>query len=61
MAEFNPQAMDNAADEAEEELNTLDAEAVNLIANWWYKWFMQAGHKRLGRILVQMAKEMEDE
>ena len=55
--EFNPQEMDNAATEAEEDLNNLPDEVVNPMAEWWYKWFMKAGHKRLGRILVNIAKE----
>jgi len=55
--EFNPQEMDNAAAEAEEDLNNLPDEVVNPMAEWWYKWFMKAGHKRLGRILVNIAKE----
>ena len=57
MPEFDPQAMDNATTEAEEDLNNLPDEVVNPVADWWYKWFMKAGHKRLGRILVNIAKE----
>ena len=54
---FDPQEMDNAATGAEEDLNNLPDEVVNPIAEWWYKWFMKAGHKWLGRILVNIAKE----
>ena len=57
MPEFDPQVMDNAATEAEEDLNNLPDEVVNPMADWWYKWFMKAGHKRLGRILVNIVKE----
>lgn len=54
---FDPQAMDNAAAEAENDLNELPDEAVNPMADWWHRWFQKAGHKRLGRILVGIAKE----
>lgn len=49
--------MDAAAQEAEKDLATLDQAAVQTIAVWWSKWFMKAGHKRLGRIMVKLAKK----
>jgi hypothetical protein len=49
--------MDAAAQEAEKELVTLDQTAVQTIAAWWSKWYMKAGHKRLGRIMVKLAKK----
>lgn len=49
--------MDAAAEEAEKDLATLDRAAVQTIAAWWSKWFMKAGHKRLGRIMVKVAKK----
>ena len=49
--------MDAAAEEAEKELATLDQAAVKTIAAWWAKWFMKAGHKRLGRLMVKVAKK----
>jgi hypothetical protein len=48
--------MDAAAEEAEKDLATLDQAAVETIAAWWLKWYMTAGHKRLGRLLVKIAK-----
>ncbi len=48
--------MDAAAEEAEKDLGTLDRAAVETIAAWWLKWYMTAGHKRLGRLLVRIAK-----
>ncbi len=57
MADFNPEEMDNSATDAEEDLNNLSDEVVFPMADWWYKWFGKAGHKRLGRILVRIAKE----
>jgi hypothetical protein len=50
--------MDAAAGEAEKDLATLDQAAVETIAAWWAKWYMKAGHKRLGRIMVKLAKKM---
>lgn len=49
--------MDNAAGEAETELraNISAWTAVNL-AEWWSRWYLKAGHKRLGRVLVAIAK-----
>jgi hypothetical protein len=49
--------MDAAAEEAERDLASLDRTAVETIAAWWLKWFMKAGHKRLGRIMVKIAKK----
>ena len=56
---FDPDAMDSAATEAENDLNNLPDEVVLPVAQWWYKWYMKAGHKRLGRILVSIAREIE--
>ena len=49
--------MDAAAGEAEKDLTTLDQAAVETVAAWWSKWYMKAGHKRLGRIMVKVAKK----
>jgi hypothetical protein len=49
--------MDAAAREAEKDLATLDQAAVETIAVWWLKWYMKAGHKRLGRMMVKVAKK----
>ena len=49
--------MDAAAGEVEKDLKTIDQAAVETIAAWWLKWYMKAGHKRLGRIMVKLAKK----
>lgn len=54
--EYNPQAMDEAAKEAELDLSNLTEEAVRSMADWWAKWYLKAGHKRLGRLLVKINK-----
>lgn len=49
--------MDMAAKEAEKELRELDRAAVKTVALWWKKWYLKAGHKRLGRLLLTYARE----
>ena len=51
--------MDEMAKQAEQEFKQLDPKAVEIIGNWWFKWYLKAGHKRLGRILVKKIKEKE--
>lgn len=46
------EAMDNAAKQAEADLENVPQDAVKSVAAWWKKWYMFAGHKRLGRVLV---------
>jgi len=58
---FDPEAMDRAATEAKEELDQIPKETLLSVARWWSKWYLRAGHKRLGRILVSIAKEKEVE
>lgn len=31
----------------------IDQKALETVAAWWSKWYLKAGHKRLGRILVK--------
>jgi len=60
MAEFTEadrQAMDDAATEAENELSDIPGEVVVPVANWLKKWYMKAGYKRLGRILLESAEQ----
>ena len=54
---FDSQAMDNAAGDAENDLINLPEEVIDTMAEWWGKWYLKAGHKRLGRILVQIYKQ----
>lgn len=48
--------MDAAALEAKKALDSLPKEAVEAIAAWWAKWYITAGHKRLGRVLIETNK-----
>lgn len=45
--------MDTAAEDAKKELDSLPKEAVDVLAKWWAKWYTTAGHKRLGRVLIE--------
>jgi hypothetical protein len=47
------QKMDNAAVDAQNDLEDIPDEALNKVAKWWRKWVSKAGHKRLGRVLLQ--------
>lgn len=55
----NAEAMDIAAKAAATELSDgIDDnwKATDLI-EWWFKWFGKAGHKRLGRVLLEQRKK----
>jgi hypothetical protein len=55
---YNPQEMDAAAVAAEQELIQYGADwGLEEISRWWSTWYLRAGHKRLGRLLVKIAKE----
>lgn len=58
MAEQEANSFDEAASRASKELeqikskmNPQQLEGAKAIAEWWDKWYMTAGHKRLGRII----------
>jgi len=58
--------MDANAVLAEQELSQalvddqLLAPGIDYIINWHQRWYIKAGHKRLGRMLVGMAKEQKE-
>ena len=56
MTEQEIQSMDDYAQLAEQDLSTLDPATVKTMADWWAKWYLGAGHKRLGRLLVKISK-----
>jgi len=53
---IDTKAFDDAAAVAAEELKKLPVEQVKVVADWWVKYYMTAGHKRLGRLLVAISK-----
>ena len=47
--------MDLAADEARKELTKhIKGWSALELAAWWKNWYRKAGHKRLGRMLVDL-------
>jgi CRISPR/Cas system CSM-associated protein Csm5 (group 7 of RAMP superfamily) len=54
--EEDKEKMDLAAKEAEKDFENLSAKSVEEVASWWKKHYAKAGHKRLGRILLQNSK-----
>jgi len=56
--EESMQQMDAAAIQARQEIEeNIDNLSARDIINWWSKWYLKTGHKRLGRILVAMGKK----
>jgi len=55
--EADKQKMDNAAADAQNDIvdSDVDQEALRVVANWRRKWVSKAGHKRLGRVLLEYA------
>ncbi|MBF0595635.1 MAG: hypothetical protein HQL22_11825 [Candidatus Omnitrophica bacterium] len=50
--------MDEAAAQAEVELvNAYAGWSAKDLVTWWSAWYLKAGHKRLGRILVAQGKK----
>jgi hypothetical protein len=47
--------MNEAAAKAEEKLKELPQDSVKIVAAWWKANYNEAGHKRLGRILITYA------
>lgn len=51
------QQMDEAAEQAALELvEAIDRWTAHDVVGWWSKWYLKAGHKRLGRILLTQGK-----
>ena len=44
--------MDSARDQAETALSNLPRDVVKTMADWWNQWYLSAGHRRLGRLLL---------
>jgi hypothetical protein len=52
--------MDEAARKALEELRAnIDGWTARDLITWWAGWYLKAGHKRLGRILVGISKNAD--
>ena len=55
--EEDKQKMDNAAADAQNALMELklDDDTMRTLGNWWREHVGDAGHKRLGRVLLEFA------
>ena len=53
--------MDEAAGQAEAEFskNFIEWKAVDVVG-WWSRWYLKAGHKRLGRVLVAKGRKPKE-
>ena len=54
MADFDPKAMNDAANNASleiEEIREAHPEGLKAVEDWMKKWTATAGYKRLGKIL----------
>lgn len=53
-------AMDQAAEEAKKDYlaNVRSEGTPGDVESWWKRWYLTAGHKRLGRILLECAKSL---
>lgn len=53
--------MDEAAIKAEQELRQMTQEPLSIIEffAWYQAWYTLAGHRRLGRIIVRVGKEIQ--
>lgn len=52
--------MDAAAEDAKKEFNSIKGTghiALDVLSGWWKRWYPKAGHKRLGRILMNGGKQ----
>jgi hypothetical protein len=53
--QYTPEEMDANAKDAERELIVMGGEGtVSQLADWWRRWYLKAGHKRLARMLMMI-------
>ena len=52
---LSPEEMDKHREKAEIALKSISKETVQTVGDWWKQWYMLAGHKRLGRLLLTHA------
>ncbi|MCX7994997.1 MAG: hypothetical protein N3A65_04390 [candidate division WOR-3 bacterium] len=51
--------MDEAAQQAKEEFDQMPDDVKKTFSQWMRKWYLKAGYRRLGRIVVAYAKAIE--
>ena len=60
LTDEDKQRLDDAAVDAQNDLEDVSDEALKEVANWWRRWVSKAGHKRLGRVLLQYADKVNN-
>lgn len=55
---YDPTEMDSAAVKAGAELSRIPDQSIETLCIWFTKHYMKAGHKRLGRIVVENGKRL---
>jgi len=56
---MNKEGMDEAAGSAEKEfVENYDKWVKKDVLDWFYRWYLKAGYKRLGKIVIQYLKEI---
>lgn len=49
--------LDRMARMASKSSNKCQQKALAAIADWWQRWYVHAGHKRLGRMVLKLRTE----
>ncbi len=58
--EAQARQFDEAAEKALTELHEhFESWSARDLTDWWARWYLKAGHKRLGRILVAQSKHRD--
>jgi|UniRef100_A0A7C4TGU6 hypothetical protein len=52
-------SMDEAAQQAKAEFDQMPEDVKKTFSIWMRKWYLKAGYRRLGRIVVAYAKALE--
>lgn len=53
MEYYTAEQMDAFAEEAGKELMVMSESGdIHEVADWWRRWYLKAGHKRLARMLM---------
>lgn len=50
---------DNLMKQADKELRSFKKEEITDVMNWWGKWRVSVGWRRLSRVLTTYAKELQ--
>jgi len=57
---YTQEEMDGFADEANSDLVDVSDDVILSIGEFWNKWYMKVGHRRLGRMLLSIYKDLSN-